>query len=291
MKSLDRTIRGKSVLAGAVLTAAVTAFVAGFVGPGCSVEQPKTRCTTAKGAFTLKYTKVEGTGACGEIKGETAGVNSYWRPEGDRFSVTKGPVAIKINEVGSLLTEYGQSADSKSVVALGAFKTEDPDENGFCEVEMAQPANLKLAAVPPMPKPGDAGGMTDPLPAVDLTVKWSNVKFYVTAAQPGTMFTGRIEYAKTVEGQPPCSAIYDVVGLWPEVHCEGESPGQDGKPAPNGKPEPILCHPCADPAMGRALGSGISPMVDTVCDAETLTCVPKAAPPSLLATPYKCDAS
>ena len=286
MKSLDRTIRAKSVLAGALVTAAAT-FAAGLLGPGCTVEQPKTRCTTAKGAFALKYTKVDGTGACAEIKGETAGVNSYWRPEGGSYSVTKGPVAIKLDEVGVLLDEYGQDAESKSVVALGAFKTEDPDENGFCEVEMAQPANLKLAEVPPMPT-GDAGAMTEAKPALDLTVEWSNVKFYVTAAQPGTLFTGRLKYSKIVQGQTPSAATYDIVGLWPAVHCEGESPGADGKPKPNGQPVDDLCHPCADPLKGRPLGSGISPGVDITCDSETLSCVPKSALPSLRPEPIKC---
>jgi hypothetical protein len=287
MKSLERTIRAKSVLAGALVTAAATAFAAGLM-PGCTVEQPKTRCTTAKGAFALKYTKVDGTGACAELKGETAGVNSYWRPDGERFSVTKGPVAIKLDEVGALLGEYGQDAESKSVVALGAFKTEDPDADGFCEVEMAQPASVKLASVPPMPT-GDAGAMTAAKPAVDLNLEWSNVRFYVTAAQPGTMFTGRLKYSKTVEGQAPCTATYDVVGLWPAIHCEGESPGPDGKPAPNGQAVDDLCHPCADPAKGRAFGSGISPGVDISCDTATLTCIPKSTIPSLRPAPLKCE--
>jgi hypothetical protein len=280
MKSLDRITRGYRALAGALL-AASTVF-------GCTTEQPKTRCTTAHGPFALKFTKVSGTGACGELKGGTAGVNSYWRPNGSSYSVTKGPVAIKSEEIGALLEEYGQDADSKDVVALGAFKTDDPGADNFCEVEMAQPANLKLAAVPAMDK-GDAG-MTDPKPAVDISLKWSDVKFYVTAAQPGTMFTGRLEYAKTVGTEAPCSATYDVVGLWPAVGCEGTIMGQDGKPTGSGKPDDVLCDPCSDPMNGRPTGSGISPTVDISCDATTLTCMPKSAVPSLLSTAKKCDA-
>ncbi len=277
MKSLDRITRGYRALAGALLALSV--------GVGCNAEQPKTRCTTAKGAFALKFTKVSGTGACSELKGGTAGVNSYWRASGDTFSVTKGPVAIKAEEIGALLEEYGQDAESKDVVALGAFKTDDPGADGFCEVEMAQPANLKLAAVPAMDK-GDAG-MTDPLPALDLSLKWSDVKFYVTAAQPGTMFTGRLEYSKTVDGAP-CSATYDVVGLWPAIGCEGSMMGADGKPTGSGKPDQTLCDPCSDPANGRPTGSGISPAVDITCDAETLSCVPRSALPSQRPEPLKC---
>jgi hypothetical protein len=262
-----------------------TALLATLLVNSCSVEQPKTRCVTAKGSFSMKYTKVEGSGACADLKGETAGVNSYWRVDGDTRSVTRGPVAIRNDEIGALLEKYGQDADSKSVAALGGFATDDPGPDGFCDVTMTSPAALKLPAVPSMPA-GDAG-MTDPLPAVDLTLEWSNVRFYVTAAQPGTMFTGQLKYSKSVDGQA-CTATYDVVGLWPAVHCEGEMPGPDGKPQPSGKPSEDLCHPCADPASGRAFGSGISPTLDVACDAETLSCLPKAAVPSLRSEAISC---
>ena len=265
-----------------------TALLATLFGTSCSVEQPKTRCVTAKGSFSMKYTKVEGTGACADLKGETAGVNSYWRVDGDTRSVTRGPVAIRTDEIGALLEKYGQDADSRAVAALGGFITDDPGPDGFCDVTMTSPAALKLPAVPSMPA-GDAG-MTDPLPAVDLTLEWSNVRFYVTAAQPGTMFTAQLKYSKSVDGQA-CTATYDVVGLWPAVHCEGEMPGPDGKPAPSGQPSEDLCHPCADPSVGRAFGSGISPTLDVACDAETLSCLPKAAVPSLRSEAISCGGS
>jgi hypothetical protein len=262
-----------------------TALLATLLAGACTVEQPKTRCVAAKGHFSMRYTKVEGTGPCADLKGETAGVNSYWRVEGGTRSVTRGPVAIRTDEIGALLEKYGQDADSKEVAALGGFATDEPGPDNFCDVTMASPATVKLAAVPSMPA-GDAG-MTDPLPAVDLSMEWSNVRFYVTAAQPGTMFTGRLKYAKTVEGQS-CTATYDVVGLGPAMGCEGEEPGPDGKPKPSGKPSEDLCHPCADPAKGRAFGSGISPTLDVACDAETLSCLPKAAVPSLRSEPIAC---
>lgn len=265
-----------------------TALVTMLLATACSVEQPKTRCVSAKGPFSLKYTMIEGTGACAELKGETAGVNSYWRVDGDVLSVTRGPVAIRTDEIGNLLEKYGQDAESRTVAALGGFATDDPGPDNFCDVTMSSAAVVKLEAVPSMPA-GDAG-VTDPLPAVDLTQEWSNVRFYVTAAQPGTMFTGRLKYSKTV-GAEACTATYDVVGLWPAVGCEGEEPGQDGKPQPSGKPAPDLCDPCADPAKGRSLGSGISPTLDISCDAETLTCVPKTAVPSLRSESIKCAGS
>jgi hypothetical protein len=280
MNSLDTTNPAgrRQVFAGVLLTTLLLA--------GCSVEQPKTRCQTAKGAFSLKYTKVDGSGPCAELKGETAGVNSYWRVEGNDRSVTRGPVAIRNDEVGALLEQYGQSAESKLVAAVGGFATDDPGPDGFCDVTMASPAQLKLDPVPGTPAMGDAGA-TDPLPGVALTLEWSNVRFYVTAAQPGTMFTGRLKYSKAVDGQA-CTATYDVVGLWPAVHCEGEEMGPNGMPRGSGKPDQELCHPCADPSKGRASGSGISPTLDITCDAETLACIPKSAPPSLLPAPISC---
>jgi hypothetical protein len=271
MNSLDRTNPAgrRQAFAGALLTTLLLA--------GCSVEQPKTRCQTAKGAFALKYTKVEGTGPCADLKGETAGINSYWREEGGSFSVTRGPVAIRNDEVGALLEEYGQQAESRLVAAVGGFATAEPGPDNFCDVTMASPAKLTLAPVPGTPAMGDAGAK-DPLPGVDLTLEWSNVRFYVTAAQPGTMFTGRLKYSKAVDGQA-CTATYDVVGLWPAIHCEGATKGQ---------PDQDLCHPCADPAKGRETGSGISPTLDITCDAETLSCIPRSAPPSLLSAPISC---
>lgn len=262
-----------------------TALVTVLLVTACSVEQPKTRCASAKGPFSLKYTMIEGTGACAALKGGTAGVNSYWRVEGDVRSVTRGPVAIRTDEIGTLLEKYGQDSDSRTVAALGGFATDDPGPDGFCDVTMSSSAVVKLEAVPSMPA-GDAG-VTDPLPAVELTQEWSNVRFYVTAAQPGTMFTGRLKYSKTV-GAEACTATYDVVGLWPAVGCEGEEPGQDGKLQPSGKPSEDLCAPCADPAKGRPLGSGISPTLDISCDAETLTCLPRTAVPSLRSEPVQC---
>jgi hypothetical protein len=256
----------------------------------CSTEQPKTRCTTAHLPFALKYTKVEGTAApCSELTGEIAGIQSYWRAdsvEGEMPTVTRGGVAIRTNEVGALLAKYEQTVDTRTAAALGAFATDEPDAQGFCEVSMTKPSTLMLAAVPPKPAPGDAGGMTDPLPAVELTLEWSNVRFYVTAAQPGTMFSGRLKYTKNTGGQT-CSATYDVAGLAPYVECEGlETVG--GMERGTGKPNDDACHPCADSAKGRVSGSGISPGVDIACDADTLTCIPRSVVPSLRPEPLQC---
>jgi hypothetical protein len=267
MKSLEKSWTG-----------AVPALLTAVLWVGCAVEQPKTRCQAAPGSFALKYTKVAGDGACGDIKGDLAGVHSYWRTGEDGTpTVTRGPVAIKTDEVGSLLRKYEQMAESTMVAAVGAFKTESPGADGFCEVENMSPATLKLAAVPSKPN-GDAG-MTDPLPAVELTLTWSDVKFYVTAAQPGTLFSGRLEYSKTVDGQA-CSATFDVTGMYPAVSCEG-SDLVNGTAMPNGKPDENACNPCPEPEKGRLTGSGVHPLLDVTCDTGTLACVPRSSLPSL----------
>jgi hypothetical protein len=273
MKSLD----GKYP-AGIALAAGVWSCLVALAMPSCATEQPTSRCQAAPGPFSMKYTLVSGTGDCAEIKGDIAGVHSYWRTGEDGVpTVTRGPVAIKTDEVGTLLKKYGRPGDSAMATAVGTFKTEKPDANGFCEVENMSPTTLKLAAVPSMPA-GDAG-MTDPLPPVELTLKWSDVKFYVTAAQPGTMFSGRLEYARTVTDQA-CTATFDVIGMYPAISCEG-SAMVNGQSQPSGKPDDTLCDPCPDPTNGRLTGSGVHPAIDVSCDAETLSCIPRAAVPSL----------
>jgi hypothetical protein len=252
----------------------------------CEVEQPPTRCQSAHGAYAVRLTMVEGSGPCADLKGEEVGVNTYWRLEGDVASVTKGPVALRTSEVGTLLETYKASAESGTVAAKGVFVTEEPSPDGFCDVAMSGPATLKLAAVPSMPD-GDAG-VTDPLPAVELTQEWSNVRFYVRAAQPGTLFTGQLKYSKTIDGQA-CTATYNAVGIYPAVTCEGSMPAPNGgDPVPSGQPDESACDPCSNPAEGRPLGSGISPGIDVFCDPEVLACVPRNPLPSLLSEPKAC---
>jgi len=264
---------------------AAAAVATGFAVPGC--DQPKIQCTSGHGEFAAKLTLVNGTGACAGLKGAKYGVQSYVKGmAGERPTFDKPPVAIKADEIGQLLAEYEQEvADEKQLSSTGDFADVEPDSLGFCKVNQMSVATLMLAA-----KPASVdmmGKMIPALPAVSLRYEWSDLKFFVSAGAPGTQFTAKLKYTK--DG---CTAEYDVVGLAPAVGCEltATVTGADGKPMTmaTGMPDDTLCSPCADIGKKRARGSGISPDVETVCDPGALLCVPKKAPPSLLATPIRC---
>jgi hypothetical protein len=253
------------------------AAVAAFLSSGC--DQPKIQCTAGHGEFALKYKPVSGT--CPTPPGNVAGVQAYVKGvPGARPTFGKPPVAIKPAELGELAATYGQPVDILKVSAVGEFSDEEPGPDGFCRVGPLTPAAVTFAPVPAMT---DAMGMMKPaLPAVDVKYEWSDVKYYVTAANPGTQFTGRLKY--TLNG---CVAEYDVVALAPAVPCEKLGPDDKG----TGMPDETLCSPCADVAAGRATGSGIGPNIETVCDPELLLCVPKNAPPSLRSSVIQCKAT
>src|SRR5262249_1478330 len=101
-------------------------------------------------------------------------------------------------------------------------------------------------------------------PATDATFTWSNLRVYATTNYPGTQIVGEMTYADKLSG---CSATYTIVGLYPSVGCDTK----------------VDCSPEADPAAGRATGSGINPdFTDRVdCDPELHLCVLTALPDAL----------
>jgi hypothetical protein len=128
------------------------------------------------------------------------------------------------------------------------------------------------------------------LPAMTVKYEWANVAFYVSPSLIGTQFKADLTFTKDA-----CTATYKVVGLYPGVPCEktvsvmtcdGETT-EEGTGMPNDE----ACSPCADPAKGRATGSGISPDVEVACDPDVLLCLPKADLPSLRPTSLECTGS
>jgi hypothetical protein len=254
----------------------------------CSTDQPKTLCATAHGGFSVRYSLVQGTGPCAELKGGVMGVQSY--VEGGPGKVpafAKPPVAIKPAEIGDLIDRYApENLTASQQTSLGMFADDKPEADGFCKVGSMSPVALSLPAVPP--KADGMGGMTEALPAVDVRYELSNVRFYVSASVIGTVLSADLKYTLN-----NCTATYKVSGIYPTVGCEKtiSVTGPDGMPMDKGTGEPVqdLCNSCPDPANGRVSGSGIGPDLDIECDRDSLLCLPKAEAPSLRATPLICQ--
>jgi hypothetical protein len=254
-------------------SAAVTAMAS-----GCK-QEPIT-CNTAHGAFAVRYTLVTGTGDCAMLTSGIVGVQPYVRSGPNNQPRYNGvPVALKTEEIGALVAEYGQPVDENKLYALGDFQATNPGPDGFCPLVNAtngmpslSVAEVNLPPVPARPDPEDPTMMLPALPAVVVRNEWTNVRFYVDPAFPGTQFSGDLKYTKDA-----CTATYKVQGLYPAATC-GKANPVDGGPKMIADPE--MCSPCADPSKGRRFGSGISPDIDVVCDPESFNCLPAKDPPS-----------
>src|SRR3954470_4375826 len=102
------TLNGRTFSMRATLTALLA-----LSGLTCSTEQPKIKCQTAHGGFSVRYALQPGSGSgdCAMLKGGVVGVHTYARAPGDPVkdwaNWEKPPIAIRPDEVGSLLEEYG----------------------------------------------------------------------------------------------------------------------------------------------------------------------------------------
>ena len=257
---------------------------------GTSCKPEKILCTTAHGTFSVRYTLVTGSGDCAKLTGGIVGVESYDRGGPEQAPNFKmQPVAIRTDEVGGLIDQYGAMVPPKMAASTGAFMVDHPDTNGFCPVGALTPVMLDLPAKPAMTDPMTME--TSPaLPAMQVGYKWNNVSFYVSPRLIGTQFTADLEYSKN-----GCTATYKVTGLYPSVGGEivNTETGCDGKDheIPTGMPDQATCSPCADPAAGRPTGSGISPDLDIICDPVVLKCLPKSPAPSLLPQSITCSST
>ncbi|HRI67973.1 MAG TPA: hypothetical protein PK156_27235 [Polyangium sp.] len=248
-------------------------FLSTFAAPAVlitlatSCDQPKPSCTVGVGGFAAKYNLKAGQTACPDIqgqdlRGEILGLMAY-NPlkEGEKYvqDYNKATLAIRSNQLGTIATDPMLKDDANNPTSLGAFQVIEPDENDVCYVPTLSPA---LQDVP-------ANGTN---PATQIKYEWSDVKVYVTTAYPGTQMVGALKYTNG-----SCTATYDVMALWPAVSCAGED--ADG----NAIAVPALCDPVADPASGRATGSGINPDLEArvACDPDILLCVLTAPPDQL----------
>jgi hypothetical protein len=216
-----------------------------------SCSQPPTPCTVGPAGaypYAVRYTPLGAPPACATStgfliqRGDLVGIDAYFRP----YAGAVATVALRADTLGQEVKKYRTRSvadpdPTHQPYALGAFAAVNPDADAMCRVIGLELAEQDLSSTP-------AG--SGALPAESIQYVWSNVAFYVTAADQGTQFSGDVVI--TLDG---CSVRYHAVGLWPGVPCD------DG----HGNALPDLCNPCAEPDVGRFTGSGISPDAKVVC--------------------------
>lgn len=190
-----------------------------------------------------------------DLKGEVFGFETY-HPKSQTDEApdyTKTFIAVKSDSLGVMADNNGPD-DAHPLYAFGKFNSVAPGSDNFCAATFDQPAEQDFSGVTEIdPMTSSPKGM----PAdVKITYAWKDVKLYVTAAAPGTQFSGDLTYT-----QNDCSVTYHAVGLWPAVDCgkyddyTGDAIGTD----------PDSCLPEADTAAGRPVGSGINPDFPVEC--------------------------
>ncbi|MEZ4300465.1 MAG: hypothetical protein R3B70_36305 [Polyangiaceae bacterium] len=260
--------------------------------PDCTVAQtnPFGAGLTGVAAYAVQFIP-QGTLSCPQIKGDVVGMQAYHPASASDPLVrdlSKTSIAIRTQTHGELFwmnEDFGFPTDQDQPNALGDFVSNTPDENDFCQVATAEarvvfpgaqiPEDTGVPCVdtaectadggpggdctpvdPMDPMAGNTCVITYDFEATDLTYRWSNLQFYVTAAATGSQFTADVEIE--VNG---CKDQYKAVGMWPAVDCTHLLTGE---------PDVMMCHPDADPnntELPRLFGSGINPdFGPVICD-------------------------
>ncbi len=158
---------------------------------GCAFEQPPVRCIVGRGGHAVRYVLKEGSGTCALKKPEIVGVQKY-NPPGEQTQT----VALQPDALFQLV---GEDADeSHSPISLGSLRQDMPGADGFCRVQDVSEGRQQVTEEP----------------GVDVRYAWSDVRFHVSAAAPGTQWLATVRYT---EGS--CSATYEAIGVFPAVSC------------------------------------------------------------------------
>jgi hypothetical protein len=157
----------------------------------CAFEQPPTRCVIGRGGHAVRYVLKSGTGECAGKEAEIVGVQKYNPPEASTQTVALQP--------DTLFRLSGKDADtSHSPISIGALRQDIPDAQGYCRVQDVSEGHQQV---------------TDE-PSVDVHYAWSDVRFHVSAAAPGTQWAATVKYTSGT-----CSATYEAIGVFPAVTC------------------------------------------------------------------------
>jgi hypothetical protein len=153
-------------------------------------------------------------------------------------------------------------ASGQHLYSAAQFTDEDPGPNDQCPVTNSSWAPAKQTFTAVAAEPAGPMGMPPALPALpqdSWEYDWSNMQVYVTAADQGVQFAADLTLTETDGTGTSCSMQYHAIGLWPDVSCSRQI--EDGSFVA----DLDMCNPCAEPLLGRATGSGISPDALTDC--------------------------
>jgi hypothetical protein len=240
-------------------------------------DQPRPYCLTTSLSYATKLiekTRTESMpGACNSLgpasfnlDPEVSFTTYFERDAKGQPNYSKASLAVQTAELGALLVAAqgngmdNQATDGK-VYSTGAFTTAQADDTGFCIVPTLSLTHLVL---PP--------SMTSAQP-VDISLTWSNVQVYVTAATIGTQVQADL-VDRRVTPAGVCTITYKAVAIAPAVMCGIMGPEGGVLTNPDGsfQIDPSVCSPEPDPDAGRFLGSGIGPTASYTCDPGLAWC-------------------
>jgi outer membrane receptor protein involved in Fe transport len=253
-------------------------------------DQPKPNCLTSTASFATKLVELERTGSCesfgplGFNADPLVGFSAYYsRDKKGQPNYDDGSLAVRTAELGTLAAtaagfDVKNQAGKTELYSFGKFSDSVPNDDDICPVPTLSPTHLKLPALPEVPDDPTTEDEDEGFPgqeAVDITLTWSDIKVYVTAASFGTQVEGTLSDARLTPTGDKCTIRYKTLSLSPAVSCQKT----DDKGAPLKNPDgtfqvdPSLCASEANPALGRFTGSGISPNTNFECDAKIGYCV------------------
>lgn len=251
------------------VTVLVGGAVFGLMLQGCP-DQPEMECQVSRGPFMAKYTLLEGTGPCAEMKGEIVGMEQYFANDGEgKQDRSRSMVSIGTTTIGNAAALRGASStDEQKLYAIGPLNTNKPTGK-FCTVPTMAPAELELPELPPTP-PDDPGA-----PAEYFKYEWSNVRILMKPSAIGEAFAAELTFTSGTTPQDACTARYHVDAqfyskIFSGGSCAGPADPVTGEPGP---PDDFQCSSNPDPAHGVTSGSGINPDFPVHCDPDLLMCV------------------
>lgn len=222
---------------------------------GC--EQPRPKCTIARGPFAASYELLDETSNCATVPGDLLWVETYVQPRSPsdpRPDYDRTSLSIQPNTVTGLLSAEGaQPHVDDTPYALGTFAAARPDGQDFCSVPVLSTARVRLPASTPTDM------CAEQTPAVDLSYEFTNLRVYVTPGAYGTQFSADLTY--TADG---CVARYRVRAVYPAVSCDGSEmlgdPSHDpANPSEAGMPDVPPGNPNDAAIMDRS-DAGLTPL-------------------------------
>jgi hypothetical protein len=252
-------------------------------------DQREPDCTVPPaGAFSVRLDVIDNPGCpAGDVLGGMiVGARPYYIIGSDGYPDFDQPfkVALQIANMGDEAAAGEERLADPSglrdgpLYALGRFAAPRPDGNSMCQVIDLTPAAIDrpaLDAIEDVPETEDDDESQPAEPAVSLRAEWSDVRFYVSTAYPGSQFEGTLKY--TTDG---CAITYKATGVYASNTNSCEADPEEFE----GGFDPRLCNPDADPDHGIPFGSGISPDFPVACDPATKLCLLQGSFPAFKLT-------